>query len=386
MGMRAHPRRCGEHRPEPRRHRPLIGLIPAGAGNIPWWGRERPARRAHPRRCGEHHIIDPTGTQSAGSSPQVRGTSQCRRCCWSRRGLIPAGAGNIAKGSKWERMTKGSSPQVRGTSEFGAFGCCDVGLIPAGAGNIRRAPTTGAGRRAHPRRCGEHPVGWRQHLAGAGSSPQVRGTSCDARHTSPARRLIPAGAGNIPTAERSRLHPGAHPRRCGEHPLTWIVSGDSPGLIPAGAGNIPDHCTPSRLRRAHPRRCGEHAHLHRRLCPPPGSSPQVRGTSPPTPSRTSSRPAHPRRCGEHYRTRGHDDTPRGSSPQVRGTFHAAGPVPQVIRLIPAGAGNIGCGPRTGTCTRAHPRRCGEHFVGEVGERCPEGSSPQVRGTWPPPSA
>ena len=164
-----------------------------------------------------------------------------------------------------------------------------------------------------------------------GSSPQVRGTSVrqDARRD--VGGLIPAGAGNIASTERSpAIHDlGAHPRRCGEHrpsptgPDTMTVD----GLIPAGAGNICQHPpSASGLPRS-------------------GSSPQVRGTC-----HTSTGPsmmvlqwAHPRRCGEH------------------------------VRL--AGSSMVGL-------RRAHPRRCGEHRRAAVRAGLGRsGSSPQVRGTF-----
>ena len=70
----------------------------------------------------------------------------------------------------------------------------------------------------------------------------------------------------------------------------------------------------------------------------------------------------------------------GSSPRMRGT-----PVPGVHRvddrgIIPAYAGNTQCAHLDATDPRDHPRVCGEHFNGYVGQCVLAGSSPRMRGT------
>ena len=153
-----------------------------------------------------------------------------------------------------------------------------LGLIPAGAGNILSTRLPRLGRRAHPRRCGEH-----------STAPSVSVTE---------RWLIPAGAGNIQLSKEQVESGRAHPRRCGEHPYVGmghrLYEGSSPqvrgtsttsaalamfeGLIPAGAGNIGQMISQLNRFRAHPRRCGEHQHRYDEAAPTRGSSPQVRGT------------------------------------------------------------------------------------------------------------
>ena len=255
---RAHPRRCGEHtlarvsanrpagsspqvrgapRPGQAHPRPH-GLIPAGAGStisealLPaglrgsspqvrgarrthWWRCCPPA--AHPRRCGEHWHTLSRGLQEAGSSPQVRGARSGARRCWSRGGLIPAGAGSttpctIAKSMRQAHPRRcgeheppeasdayrmGSSPQVRGAPFCGCVGVGGVGLIPAGAGSTTMNPGSSWKYQAHPRRCGEHA----------------------------ARTMTGGGVG------------WAHPRRCGEHLRAVGRLPRRAGLIPAGAGS-----------------------------------------------------------------------------------------------------------------------------------------------------
>ena len=91
----AHPRRCGEHRGDDFDGAHGVRLIPAGAGNIPS-SPPRPAPRgAHPRRCGEHWVIDVYDARMLGSSPQVRGTFIGLLGGGGDVGLIPAGAGNM---------------------------------------------------------------------------------------------------------------------------------------------------------------------------------------------------------------------------------------------------------------------------------------------------
>ena len=153
-----------------------------------------------------------------------------------------------------------------------------LGLIPAGAGNILSTRLPRLGRRAHPRRCGEH-----------STAPSVSVTE---------RWLIPAGAGNIQLSKEQVESGRAHPRRCGEHPYVGmghrLYEGSSPqvrgtsttsaalamfeGLIPAGAGNIEDRSLNRQHSGAHPRRCGEHEMFLRAISAFKGSSPQVRGT------------------------------------------------------------------------------------------------------------
>ena len=150
---------------------------------------------------------------------------------------------------------------------------------------------------AHPRRCGENPMGECRYGALYGSSPQVRGKpgrQVSARYTS---RLIPAGAGKTVYGDARVSGDAAHPRRCGENHRRVIGGRHSPGsspqvrgklrdlrrgskrrrLIPAGAGKTTFLRKPSNHPAAHPRRCGENDKLgwvHEAFS---GSSPQVRG-------------------------------------------------------------------------------------------------------------
>ena len=153
-----------------------MGLIPAGAGTTNCRALRLYPYGAHPRRCGDHLTVPPGKSNAYGSSPQVRGPHNTAFRAYTRRGLIPAGAGTTG-------------------NEFS--GDVSVG--------------------AHPRRCGDHDIATNTFTAPGGSSPQVRGPLATALLASCQARLIPAGAGTTsrpcPIAALSR----AHPRRCGDH-------------------------------------------------------------------------------------------------------------------------------------------------------------------------
>ena len=294
----AHPRRCGEHlisaavgyggtgsSPQVRgtyRHaagrRGHFGLIPAGAGNIPWSALPKWSMRAHPRRCGEHDCPVKREPDTTGSSPQVRGTYEHRRRAGDGFRLIPAGAGNIPPHSEMTTDGRAHPRRCGEHSEQCARPFRILGLIPAGAGNMSCARLNQPRHRAHPRRCGEHENSRWLAPASNGSSPQVRGTSLARQGARQPLRLIPAGAGNMRHGGHADAVGEAHPRRCGEHSGGRGCGRELRGLIPAGAGNMPAAKPAIMASRAHPRRCGEHTpHCWPGLLMA-GSSPQVRGT------------------------------------------------------------------------------------------------------------
>ena len=155
----------------------LIGLIPAGAGQIPRAPALRAPRPAHPRRCGADCRDSFTRELSWGSSPQVRGRSPPTKQSASTVRLIPAGAGQMAAadplvttvGAHPRRCgadnalvflggeLNGSSPQVRGRYRRWTSNDAARGLIPAGAGQMENLFSFSSGFGAHPRRCGADP-------------------------------------------------------------------------------------------------------------------------------------------------------------------------------------------------------------------------------------
>ena len=131
-----------------------------------------------------------------------------------------------------------------------------------------------------------------------------------------------------------------------------------------------------------------------------GSSPRVRGTPETPPENTALcrfipagagntlRPAagpqphsvHPRGCGEHPPNRVDALDDDGSSPRVRGTPQKVILGVQLLRFIPAGAGNTMMRHRCRACAPVHPRGCGEHQSLPSTKEIADGSSPRVRGT------
>ena len=233
------------------------GIIPAYAGNTKHQSGRKARSGDHPRVCGEHMTGNRIPSRVLGSSPRMRGT---RRSTWLGAcpcGIIPAYAGNTGR-----ILCRPIPPRI----------------IPAYAGNTSNAPLLNLILRDHPRVCGEHFQEAFEAAGCMGSSPRMRGTHGDSPARSISRRIIPAYAGN--TFPRTALTPYLtdHPRVCGEHTAfdrnVAVPSGSSPrmrgthgygngrndgrGIIPAYAGNTPTAHGRVSASWDHPRVCGEH--------------------------------------------------------------------------------------------------------------------------------
>ena len=231
-------------------------------------------------------------------------------------------------------------------------------LIPARAGKTRTPRATSSSWRAHPRACGENPISSTSSISWRGSSPRVRGKLPGFSSFPHARGLIPARAGKTSTPTSKPSAPRAHPRACGEN--AFFLRGMR------------------RLMGSSPRVRGKpgpegHEHPASRLIPARAGKtsrpPVVRGT----------RSAHPRACGENIECRPECAPDDGSSPRVRGKRACRPGGRRRRRLIPARAGKTGS-TRTPCCTRtAHPRACGENPHVRLPNGRIFGSSPRVRG-------
>ena len=93
-------------------------------------------------------------------------------------------------------------------------------------------------------------------------------------------------------------------------------------------------------------------------------------------------PVHPRACGEHVAGRAGRQYTYGSSPRLRGTFLRPIRQTQMLRFIPAPAGNILVLAFAFCFAPVHPRACGEHPTTGRRRRRHPGSSPRLRGTSP----
>ena len=89
---------------------------------------------------------------------------------------------------------------------------------------------------------------------------------------------------------------------------------------------------------------------------------------------------HPRARGEQQRSTSPNTRGGGSSPRTRGTGAGAPGVGQVVRFIPAHAGNSRSSPAAGSARTVHPRARGEQPNGIVAAFVDNGSSPRTRGT------
>ncbi len=74
-----------------------VGPIPARAGQPLPGGRGRCRSKAYPRACGATQVMLNRTSPMVGLSPRVRGNLSPTRCGFSRRGPIPARAGQPAK-------------------------------------------------------------------------------------------------------------------------------------------------------------------------------------------------------------------------------------------------------------------------------------------------
>ena len=211
----------------------------------------------HPRVCGEHSRVMKSRSNCGGSSPRMRGTPIACRILSAPAGIIPAYAGNTARYRNLRKLywdhprvcgehrpvsesaqtLLGSSPRMRGTPAAWPARSASKWIIPAYAGNTICRFRSNRDRRDHPRVCGEHSTTPVVTPKQQGSSPRMRGTPASSTGNGDGTGIIPAYAGNTRHQHVLRL---------------------SRGIIPAYAGNT-----------AHPFHGG-----YRR----PGSSPRMRGT------------------------------------------------------------------------------------------------------------
>ena len=140
-----------------RRH----GIIPAHAGNTIRSTITSAVRRDHPRACGEHFNRMSPGCGLPGSSPRMRGTPSIHPTSPHCRRIIPAHAGNTAN-TGWRIVAgedhpracgehalaenkniviRGSSPRMRGTRATVCEPKTRRGIIPAHAGNTISWPS-----------------------------------------------------------------------------------------------------------------------------------------------------------------------------------------------------------------------------------------------------
>ena len=191
-------------------------ITPARAGNRPADTLIYRAFSDHPRACGEQIPRYSCSYADGGSPPRVRGTVPSPAPQNFATRITPARAGNRTGCNRLYRpmgdhpracgeqlptlLTQfpavGSPPRVRGTDSEWSENAAIVGITPARAGNRFNASRDAAGRRDHPRACGEQrrrPWSWG---CLRGSPPRVRGTEYGGSRTGRHWGITPARAGN----------------------------------------------------------------------------------------------------------------------------------------------------------------------------------------------
>lgn len=130
----------------------------------------------------------------------------------------------------------------------------------------------------YPRSCRENgPVSWDQ-LREMGSSPRIRGKRDSELKPHVFRRLIPAHTGNTVLVDSGRSYGPAHPRSCGENPMGTTPHTHDNGSSPAHTGNASVIAVRRWTRRAHPRAYGERLVASGTQTSPRSSPPRIRGT------------------------------------------------------------------------------------------------------------
>ena len=215
--------------------KPCARIIPAHAGQTGKRSCRHRDRTDHPRACGANLSMGLPESSVTGSSPRMRG--------------------------KRQRL-----PQPR----------CQRRIIPAHAGQTHSPARSPISATDHPRACGANPSLGVVAVFPSGSSPRMRGKPDLIGAGGPRGRIIPAHAGQTPTAVRFPLFPPDHPRACGANPIfsacRWTHFGSSPRMrgkrrgrvvgqaqgriIPAHAGQTGTLCSGHRGSPDHPRACG----------------------------------------------------------------------------------------------------------------------------------
>ena len=254
--------------------------------------------------------------------------------------------------------TSGSSPLSRGIRTFYEIRENATGIIPALAGNTPTASSSERAARDHPRSRGEYGLSLPPLMAHMGSSPLSRGIPSTPLVVSRPIRIIPALAGNTIYGRSKQGKTTDHPRSRGEYDLRAQQARKDDGSSPLSRGILMGRADQASLERIIPALAGNT--LMRR---PPSI---VQGD-------------HPRSRGEYRPPRAQSCRRYGSSPLSRGIpsqlFNRHFP----SRIIPALAGNTYITLLPQNFRWDHPRSRGEYRRVTRGLSRVLGSSPLSRG-------
>ena len=195
-------------------------IIPAHAGQTPRPCSTRLLGPDHPRACGANALFTGGAMAWNGSSPRMRGKRRVLRVDQIVGRIIPAHAGQTrprvicvalkpdhpracgANGNGRGRPTDsaGSSPRMRGKPMRWIEQASRIRIIPAHAGQTDRLFCMMALTTDHPRACGANPLPGPGCCRDAGSSPRMRGKLSQVLQIYGQRRIIPAHAGQTTPA------------------------------------------------------------------------------------------------------------------------------------------------------------------------------------------
>ena len=194
-------------------------IIPAYAGQIRHITLDIFGSEDHPRIRGTNFSVLQVGHSDTGSSPHTRDKCGCWNGFNSRRGIIPAYAGQI-RTAILPRIHEGDHPRIRGTNNclmacflitsgssphtrdkclYRRFTRCFCRIIPAYAGQMKNKVLLAVGHRDHPRIRGTNLSVLGIIDSKQGSSPHTRDKFFLNEYLYFHSRIIPAYAGQIVT-------------------------------------------------------------------------------------------------------------------------------------------------------------------------------------------
>ena len=210
----------------------------------------------HPRSRGEYPVSEECCDYFDGSSPLSRGIQLPNHRTTTHIRIIPALAGNTAEpppnddndkdhprsrgeysnGLTTLRWCGGSSPLSRGIPSLGCENTELIRIIPALAGNTLPLRQRLSIFRDHPRSRGEYMSWFAVTCCTHGSSPLSRGILSTMSDVVRSDRIIPALAGNTPSAQSTACLTSDHPRSRGEYFVEVVVDVDACGSSPLSRG------------------------------------------------------------------------------------------------------------------------------------------------------
>ena len=318
-------------------HPPVVGSIPACAGEPQAAGIPTGVTAVYPRVCGGTGRAGCHRFALLGLSPRVRGNRRSLQRRAGRPGSIPACAGEPL----WNETAK----------EYNAV---------------------------YPRVCGGTVSISPVSVTANGLSPRVRGNRRHRHPPRPATRSIPACAGEPMQVPIFSLLPRVYPRVCGGTAIRPPVAMALRGLSPRVRGNRyhadcsrrPGRSIPACAGEpVFPRQSGQRNRVYPRVC---GGTMSVRLA-------WSASLVYPRVCGGTAVRNRPRRRRQGLSPRVRGNRHPSGQPHRRRRSIPACAGEPGRIFADDGHGKVYPRVCGGTRPSPQRCKTAPGLSPRVRG-------